>query len=186
MRFFFPLLLLVPTFASAAELRTVSVDKIDGHYVMHSEVWFDATIEQLFGVLIDYDLSTRFSSVVVEAKDVEPDEQGRPRFYSRYKACVLFFCMNFERNGYVESEPNVFIIAITDPETSDFKFSKEVWHFKSEDEGTMLFYDVDMEPKFWIPPVIGPYFIKKKLKSSSANAIDRIEVIAQAWPDVGE
>ena len=34
--------------------------------------------------------------------------------------------------------------------------------------------------------VIGPYFLKRKLKSGSANAINRIEAIAQAWPDVGE
>jgi hypothetical protein len=50
----------------------------------------------------------------------------------------------------------------------------------------MLIYDVDLKPKFWIPPVIGPYILKRKLKYGSGNAINRIEAIAQAWPDVGE
>ena len=186
MRVLFLPLLLVPALAGAAELKSVTVDRIDGHYVMQSEVWFDAEIEQLYGVLMDYDLSTRFSSVIVEARNIEPDEQGRPRFYSRYEACVLFFCMTFERYGHVEAELNLVIIATADPETSDFHMSKEIWHFRSEDGGTLLSYDVDMKPKFWIPPLIGPYYIKKKLKSSSGNAIDRIEAIAQAWPDVGE
>jgi hypothetical protein len=186
MRFFFLLIFLVPATVGSAELTYITVDRINGHYIMHSEVWFDAEVEQMYGVLLDYDLSTQFSSVVVEAKNVEADEQGRPQFYSRYQACVLFFCMDFVRNGFLLTEENVFITAISDPETSDFEFSHELWRFKPQDGGTWLSYDVDMQPKFWIPPVIGPYYIKRKLKSGSVDAIDRIEAIAQAWPDVGE
>jgi len=37
-----------------------------------------------------------------------------------------------------------------------------------------------MKPKFWIPPGIGPYLIKRKLRNSGSDAIDRIELIAQA------
>jgi hypothetical protein len=186
MRFFFLLIFLLPATVGSAELTYITVDRINGHYIMHSEVWFDAEVEQMYGVLLDYDLSTQFSSVVVEAKNVEPDEQGRPQFYSRYKACVLFFCMDFERTGYVESEANEFITATVDPEVSDFHYSKEAWYFAQDGDGTMLIYDVDIKPKFWVPPIIGPYYLKKKLKSSSSNAINRIEAIAQAWPDVGE
>ncbi len=179
-------MLLAPAFAGAAELKSVTVDRVDGHYVMRSEVWFATDVEQLYEVLLDYDLSTRFSSVVVEARNVAPDEQGRPQFYSRMKACLLFFCMDFERTGYVETEANEFITATVDPEVSDFHYSKEAWHFTQDGDGTMLVYDVDIKPKFWVPPIIGPYYLKKKLKSSSSNAINRIEAIAQAWPDVGE
>jgi hypothetical protein len=99
---------------------------------------------------------------------------------------LMFFCMNFERNGYIESELNIYIRATGYPETSDFYVSEEHWQFSQDGEGTMLIYDVNLKPKFWIPPVIGPYFLKKKLKNSSGNAINRIEAIAQAWPDVGE
>lgn len=186
MRFVILSLLLAPVFAVAADLRNVTVDRVDGHYLMHSETWFDVPVEQMFGVMLDYDLSTQFSSVIEEARNVEPDDQGRPQFYSLYKACILFFCVSFERNGYVVSDPNKMIMAISNPETSDFDYSKEIWLFESVDGGTILTYDVDMKPSFWIPPVIGPYYIKKKLKNSSADAIDRIEEIGKKWPDVGE
>jgi hypothetical protein len=186
MRFFVLSLLLAPVFAISAELRSVSVDKIDGHYVMHSEVWFDVAVEQLYGVLLDYDLGTQFSSVIVESKDLDPDEQGRPQFYTRHQACLLLFCMNFERYGHVNVEPNVTIIAVADPETSDFHVSREVWQFSQEGEGTFLVYDVDLKPKFWIPPVIGPFILKRKLISGGTRASNRIEAIARVWPNVGE
>ena len=38
---------------------------------------------------------------------------------------------------------------------------------------------MEMVPKFWIPPVIGPMVIKRKLRSSGGDALDRIEELAQ-------
>ncbi len=102
---------LLPAFAGAADLREVTVDRVDGAYVMRSEVWFDVGIEKIYGVFLDWDLSTKFSSVVVESRDVEPGEDGRPRFYNRNQACILFFCKSFERFGYVSHEPFKYIEA---------------------------------------------------------------------------
>jgi hypothetical protein len=72
------------------------------------------------------------------------------------------------------------IFAFVDPETSDFHLSNESWRFEKRNGGTVVIYDLEMTPKFWIPPGIGPYLIKRKLRKSGGNAIDRIELIAQA------
>jgi hypothetical protein len=42
-----------------------------------------------------------------------------------------------------------------------------------------------MQPKFWVPPGIGPYVIKRKLKSDGGDAIDRIEAIARRFTSGG-
>ena len=171
-------LLLLET-AAAADLRSVDVDYEDGYYTMESTVWFDATIEQVFEVFRQWDLSTEFSSAIVEARDVEADAQGRPQYYIKHKGCVLFFCLSFERNGYVELQENEVLRAYADPERSDFVKADETWTFMTEDDGTVVTYHLYMKPKFWVPPGIGPYFIKRKLKNDGGDAIDRIEVIAQ-------
>ena len=177
--------LLLPAFAGAAQLRDVTVDRVDGVYVLRSEVWFDVGIEKIYGVFLDWDLSTKFSSVVVESRNVEPGEDGRPRYYNRNRACVWFFCMSFERFGYVSYEHLKFIRATADPEKSDFHVSDERWEFREEDNGTVVVYDLKMKPKFFIPPLIGPAIMKRRLKSGSVDALDRIEAIAQDWtPDV--
>lgn len=165
--------------AQSAEILSISVDSDEGIYTMTSEVWFNASVEQIYAVYKSWDYSTQFSSAIVEARDMEPDQQGRAQFYVRNKGCVLFFCQSFERQGYVESELNAVVRAIANPETSDFHLSKESWQFLARDGGTIVTYDLLMRPKFWIPPGIGPYILKRKLKKSGGDAVDRIEVIAQ-------
>jgi hypothetical protein len=173
------LFLLAANSAPAAELRKVSVDKIDGRYILHSEAWFDASIEQIYHTLLNWDLSTEFSSVVVESRNLDPDEEGRPQYYVRNEACVLFFCMSFEREGVIEHTPFDVIRSHVYPDKSDFYFSDETWSFREEGSGTVVVYDLEFKPKFFVPPMIGPYIIKRKLKNDSGDAINRIEAIAQ-------
>jgi len=163
----------------SADILSIEVDNDKGTYTLTSEVWFDATIEQVFEVYRYWEYSTRFSSAIVEARDLPADEHGRPHFYIRNKGCVLFFCQSFVRNGYIEAETNKELRAFADPKTSDFHHSIESWHFVAQDGGTVVTYDLSMEPKFWIPPGIGPYLIKRKLKKNGGDAVNRIEVIAR-------
>ena len=163
----------------AADILTIVVDNEEGIYTMHSDVWFDATPNQIFQVYRHWDYSTQFSRAIVESRDMEPDEDGRPQFYVRNKGCVLFFCKSFVRQGYVEVEDERVLRAFTNPETSDFHLSNESWTFVEKDGGTVVTYTLEMKPKFWVPPAVGPYFIKRKLKKSGGQAVDRIEAIAQ-------
>ncbi len=169
----------LPGTLQAAEMRSLSVDHADKRYTMRSEVWFDAPIGNVYEVFRRWDLSTQFSSAIVESRDLEPDDLGRPQFYVRNRGCVLFFCVTAKRQGYVESRPTEVLRAFADPETSDFLLSNETWTFAEENGGTIVVYHLEMRPKFWVPPGIGPYLIKRKLKSSGGDAIDRIELIAQ-------
>ncbi len=166
--------------AGAAEMISIEVDHEKGTYTMKSEVWFDAEVEQVYAVFRYWDNSTKFSSAIVESRDLPPDEQGRPRFYVRNRGCVLFFCTSFERHGFVKAEVNTAIFATIDPEASDFHRSDESWRFSARDGGTVVFYSLEMTPKFWIPPGIGPYLLKRKLKNNGGDAVERIELIAQA------
>ena len=180
------ILCMVCGLAGAAEMRSVEVEYENKRYTMQSEAWFDAPIEQVFAVFSDWDLSTQFSSAIVESRDVEPDASGRPQYYVRNRGCVLFFCLTFERYGHVEREPVSILRAFADPESSDFVLCDETWTFAEEDGGTTVVYDLLMRPKFWVPPGIGPYVIKRKLKKDGGDAIDRIEAIAQRMRAAGD
>lgn len=165
--------------ATAAELRDIKVEHSSGQYTVNSVVWFDASVEQVFEVFRQWDLSTKFSSAIVESRDVAADELGRPQYYVRNEGCLLFFCKSFVRQGYVELEVNETLRAIANPDTSDFSLSNETWTFVAEEGGTVVAYHLQMEPKFWVPPGIGPYLIKRKFRNNGGDAIDRIEAIAQ-------
>ncbi|MDZ7769706.1 MAG: SRPBCC family protein [Woeseiaceae bacterium] len=163
----------------AADLRSVSVEQTDNRYHLVSEAWFDAKREDLYRVLTNYDEFHRFTSAFVDTRNVEVDGEGRPRFYTRMEGCLLWFCKSFVRNGYLVEERPHEVVAMSLPEQSDFNYSRERWSLKDEDGGTLMTYDFEMEPSFWVPPVIGPFIIKRTLRAGGVDAIDRIEAIAQ-------
>ena len=165
--------------AAAAELRSVDVWLEDGRYHLLSESLIEATQDDLYAVLIDYELFKKFTSAIVVSRNDEPDSEGRPQFYTRMEGCVLLYCKTFVRRGYLLLKPNHDITAISDPKTSDFEFSRERWQLKSEDDGTVMIYEFEMEPRFWLPPFIGPLYLKRALKSGSIRAVNRIEALAR-------
>ncbi|MEM9209778.1 MAG: hypothetical protein AAGA61_11055, partial [Pseudomonadota bacterium] len=70
------------------------------------------------------------------------------------------------------------IEAIVDPERSDFDYSVESWDIRRVDGRTELIYRFEMEPAFWVPPVIGPYYIRRALRDGAIRVVDRIEALA--------
>lgn len=185
MRFLW-LALLVTNAASAAELRSIEVEHEHGTYSLVSEVWFDASADAVFQVFSTWSTSTQFSSAIVEARDLEPDESGRPGFYTLNRGCILFFCKTVVREGWVEKEGRHLMRAFADPERSDFIFSNETWTFDEDSGGTRVVYQLRFDPKFWIPPGIGPYLIKRKLRNEGGHAIGRIEAVARRLGSAGE
>lgn len=172
------LLLSISAMAQAAEFRDIEVDREDGLYSMRSQVYFNVEPEYLYRVLTDFNLFKKFTSAIVESNNVEADDKGRPQFYARMEGCVLIWCRSFVRIGYLELKPIAEIIAISDPERSDFEISRERWQLIPEDGGTLMIYEFQMVPAFWVPPLIGPFYIKRALRSGGVDAVNRIEALA--------
>ena len=189
MRRWLPVILLALTgqgVGYAAEMRSIDVQYEDGYYTLESVVWFDAGLRPMFDVFSSWDLSEQFSGAVIEARDLEMDDLGRPGFFVVNRGCVMFFCKTLTRQGYVEIEKEKVLRAFADPALSDFKVSNESWEFAEESGGTVVRYTLFMRPDFWVPPAIGPYLIKRKLRTDGGQALDRIEAIAKTYGDSGE
>ena len=162
----------------SAELRDVTIELVDKRYHLTSETYMDVSQASLYAVLSDFELFEQFTSAIVESRNTEPDEWGRPGFFARMEGCVLLFCKSFVRNGYVELVPIAEIVAMANPEESDFKFSRESWSLVPEGAGTIMIYNFELEPAFWVPPVIGPIFIQRALRGGAKRAVNRIEALA--------
>jgi hypothetical protein len=57
--------------------------------------------------------------------------------------------------------------------------SMSEWSFTPDGEGTRVTYFMEMEPDFWLPPFVGPWFLKRTLLRGAPAAIDQIEYLAQ-------
>jgi len=172
--FFLPL---TPSFA--AEMTFINMWQDGDRYHLSSESLIDAPPALVLSTLLDYENFYRISGGIKETRYVEPDTDGMPRAYTRVESCVLFFCRSIEKVERVIVVSPEEIVLDVDPKHSDFRYNHSRWQIKADGRGTRLGYDMVMEPDFWIPPLIGPWAIEKKLVSSAMTIARRLENMAR-------
>jgi len=164
--------------ARGADLLDVSVEKEGERYTMASRTYFEAPPEAVFEVLSDYDRFERISSIFEDVRFIAPASDGTPRAFTLMKGCVLFFCKTIERIEELHFTPHSRIVAEVEPEHSDFAYGRTEWRFIPSGSGTEVHYRMEMEPGFWVPPLIGPYIMKRSFRSDAVEALNRIEALA--------
>jgi hypothetical protein len=168
--------------AYAATIRSLDVTKERGRYGLVADTFVDAPAEAIYAVLIDYDHFNRISSVYKEFGYLKPDADGTPIVYTRMEGCLIF-CLSMRRVERLETNEPHYIRTVTLPEQSDFRYATSEWLLEPEGGGTNVTYRLEMEPDFWLPPVVGPWYLKRKLLDGGARAVNRIERLARALDD---
>lgn len=171
---------LMPSQGSAAEVRSFAMEHEDRRYHVVSETFIDAPVSAVFDVLSDYERYDRISSIFQESRYLERNPDGSGIVYTRARGCIAFFCTTIERVERLELVADAEIIATVIPEQSDTRYSRARWRFEERDGGTLLRYELEMEPDFWVPPLIGPMLIKRALRQGGERAAERVERLARA------
>jgi hypothetical protein len=164
-----------------ATLRTVDVSRLQDRYRVVADTHLEASPEAVYKVLLDFDDDRyqRISEIYKESSYLPPDSDGTPLVYTRVEGCLLLYCRSMRRVERLEVVTPQFIRSRSVPERSDFKYSLSEWTFEPEGEGTRVTYLMEMEPSFWLPPFVGPWFLKRTLLRGAPAAIDQIELLAQ-------
>jgi len=155
-------------------------------YHLRSASTINAPPELIIKTLLDYNNFHRLSGGIKETRYLEPDSDSTPVAYTLVESCVLFFCKQIKKTERVLVASDNEIVLEVDPSRSDFKFMHSRWSVKQVNGQTILAYDMDMEADFWIPPVIGPWAIKRKLHSSAMNMARRMEKMAKTGIPLSE
>jgi hypothetical protein len=165
----------------SAEITSLDISLDDGRYHLVASTYLDAPPAAIYGVLLDYDDDAygRISEIYKESSYLPPDTDGTPLVYTRVEGCLLFFCRSMRRVERLEAVAPTFIRTTTVPERSDFKYSVSRFKLEAEGEGTKVVYELDMEPNFWLPPFVGPAFLKRLLMHDGIDAVEHIEALAQ-------
>ncbi len=159
----------------ALEIVKVSVDVDDGNYRVFGQSRIEAPPEYVFSVLMDYDNFHKLAGGIAETSFLPTDESGNTLVYTRFESCVLFFCKNLEKIERIDSRLHASIRAQVIPERSDFLFSTAHWTITAIEDATLLTYEAEFKPDFWIPPVIGPWAVRRKLFQTAELIGTRIE-----------
>jgi len=169
------------TAASAATIRTLDIERVNGRYEFSSDTFLDAPPAAIFAVLTDYGENHfgRISSVYKESRYMPPAPDGTPVVFTRVEGCLLFFCKSMSRVEKLEAVAPNFIRTTALPAQSDFRYSRSEWTLEPEGSGTLVKYRLEMEPSFWVPPLVGPWFIKRNIIQGGERAVNRIEALAR-------
>ncbi len=165
--------------ANAADIRKLDVWKEGGVFYVDLVGYIDAPINQVYDVLVDYEHLDRLSSSIVESRILEPAEDGTPLVYTLTRKCVFLFCGKIEKVERLELEPFHHITAIAIPERSNVVHGLSEWHLSEQDCGTLIEFQQELDPAFWVPPVFGPMMIKKVMRQGGRRAILRVEYYAR-------
>lgn len=173
----------------AAELSKMQVERKGKRFYMDSTLLVDAPLDAMYAILIDYDSMHQFSRGIVHSQEMTPDANGARRVYTHIRGCVAFLCRNVERIERLETRNNHHIVMTLDPALSkNVVWNLSTWDLQSievESENsekkilTEVRYQMEFEPGFWVPPIIGGYIVKKSLSEDGIEIMTRMEAHAQ-------
>jgi hypothetical protein len=167
--------------ASAATIDDLDVNRRRGIYSLEAVARLEATPQAVYAVLTDFDDNaySRISRVYKESRYLAPAADGTPIVYTRMEGCALWHCMSLERTERLETAEPFWIKSTALEEGSNFKHATSEWMLEPDGDGTRMHYRLEMEPDFFVPPLIGPWYFKRTLSQGGLRAVGRIERLAR-------
>lgn len=162
----------------AGEVITAKVNHEDKRFFMEIEALIDADSTIVKRLLTDYNQLKRLNDTIKESYTMYSLDDVSHRVYVKTETCISFYCKSLTQVQDVEELPGNVIIATVVPEKSDFDYAHARWKIVAEGERTRIFFNTDLKPSFWVPPLIGPPLIESKLREEALRTIEGLERFA--------
>ena len=165
-----------PAAATAGEILASSVTHTDGRYELAIRARINAPGDAVLRAITDY------SNLAAINPDIEVSEllgttpAGVSTVRTVIHVCILVFCKQVEQLQRVTYPDAGTIEAVIVPEGSDFRSGFARWQLLPVAAATTeLQFTETFEPDFWVPPLIGPWLIQRKLVREVAETVMYIE-----------
>ena len=159
----------------AGDVMEVEVIHESGVYTLSLEAWISAPAPKVHHLLTDYMHLERVNPAVKKSEIIHSSSPVHHRVRTLIEACVAFFCKQLMQVWDVEQQYDNVIVATIVPELSNFRSGKANWALRKENGGTRLCFTTQLEPSFWVPPLIGPWLIRYKLRSEAVESVENLE-----------
>lgn len=137
-------------------------------------MYLDASADKVTKKLTDYENLKDLSPIILQSEVL--DQAGAStRVQLDIKACILIFCKNLRKTENLSYEEPGTIKASMIPELSDFRNGEAIWRVRPAKDGALLEHKASLEPDFWVPPLIGPFLIKRTLRKEVMVTLQELE-----------
>ena len=171
-------LLLMPAIAAAGRILDSSVTLDDGVYTISVEARIAAPADTVFHFITDYDHLNTINTAIRESRIIRTDGPDRHRVRTVIRACILFFCRSVLQVQDMERHSGHRLVADIIPELSDFRQGRAEWRLADAGDATTMNFDAELEPAFWVPPIIGPWLFRNKIVSELLESAAHMEAAA--------
>ena len=137
-----------------------------------------ASPERVMQILTDFENIADLNPAIIESEQYESSLDNNLRVKTVVKDCILFFCKTITRVEDISREGNSKLEAFIVPMLSDLRSGYASWELESHADNTNVTYEASMQPKFWIPPIIRSYVLKKKFKKRVNQTVQRLQAVA--------
>jgi hypothetical protein len=173
---------LFSSISTASEIKELSATKAGGEYRLRIVSVLDAPADYVYNVITDYKHVYRISPTITEVEILSSDNDEVVRVRHRSEHWVGPFRFEIEWVGDIEETTKYRdltkyrdIKVKTIPEFSSFESGSATWEIRPQGERTWLLHESSLKPKFFIPPIIGDYIMKKRMVDESITIFNRIE-----------
>ena len=166
--------------AGAAELKDLSVRTEDSdnttQYVVTGQLDVDRPPAAAFAAATDFSALAEAADLIRQSRLIAPG-----RLSSTLSMCVAFYCKRVRQVADLSLSPPQRLIMRFVPGAGDFKQGRAEWRFKPAGDGqTRIAFDAALVPNFWVPPLIGPWAIRRALAGQIRDTGRAIEQVADA------
>ncbi len=178
------LLCLAPQ-AHAARVMSVAVRRQGARFRIGMRLRVDAPPAAVFRALQDYAALSRYTPDVLSLHIVRTPTPGRVLLFTTLHACVLFFCKTMFQEQIMTATADTHGGVLRSrllPQGSDFQEGHGRWTVEpcpGHAPSTCVSVRLEMVPKFWVPPLIGSWLIRRQMRVQAHDASVGLERIAQ-------
>lgn len=169
-------LMLIPAAALAGDILASSVSHDGSVYTLSVTARIDAPLDTVYRSITDFNHLATINPAIEESQLLATPTPDTRRVRSVIKVCILMFCKRVEQVQDVTLLEGYAIKAVILPQDGDFRSGVAYWQLTGSGTSTEMLFTNTFEPDFWVPPVIGPWLIKRKLIQEVAETAMYIEV----------
>jgi hypothetical protein len=167
---------------SAASIDDLMVRKVGARYFIELHAHLNARASVAYAVFADLN---NLPSINTDVKRIEiaGGRGGEPaQLYTEIRACLLFYCRTIRESQQMTFMPERDggeVVATVLPK-GDLRYGRASWVFHPSGDQTEFDATAELEPAFAVPPLIGPWLIKRWLREETERSSENLEKLTRA------
>ena len=176
-------LLALTPLAAAAEIQSLEVTRSGARYHVEMEVKLQALSAASYSVFVMPGNLPKINPAVRQVQVIAQEAHDLARIYTELRVCALLYCKTLHQMQDMRYTPRPDggdLHADVLPARSDFSYGRADWQFRPAGVTTHLHFSAELEPAFWVPPLVGPWLVERSLREEAERTSAGIERLAAA------